>query len=84
MTLTTLRAKASKAAKARGHALRWRTDAVIDRVPVMATGTCARCGADVFCNVSPAWPEPSYGGDAIELNCTKDRATHYELPRRTI
>jgi hypothetical protein len=76
MTIRVLRSKISKAARARGHALRWHIGGGL------VAARCARCDMPVQYALLEGPGDPvAITEEAITLDCTKDRRTPYTFRR---
>ena len=69
--LSTLKKRAQKGTKWRGHSMRWQSMSATSNLLV---GTCKKCGMQVTCNNQPLPNEVGLGGEAIALNCPESDA----------
>ena len=70
-TLTTLKARALKSTRYRGHRIHWTPPYHSERTSVQ-NGVCTRCGMEVQINVNPLPNGIDIGGEAVALNCNKE------------
>lgn len=69
MKLSTLRKRAQRATKARGHAMRWQSPFGRADGPQSQYAVCKHCARDVLIVEAPAPNGIDIGGPAVALNC---------------